>query len=553
VQEAINNRSPLCIGGTEREIVLLDLRLFAQNGPEAEARFIKSLLASGRLPEELREAVSECAGFLATPQFETDAHRAALTFLPRLLAVADHSLPIILFSTTGRNDILKRLSGYPNLITREFEKPQFFAATSDQVLSETEAKLTRAFERAELLSNGRSQCLTLRVNTSRPESDREPGSVMEVYLDESELQQGAVYCVGGMCLIYPNASEIEGLQDRLQRDGKIWGLADDQVPKRFSPAWHPPPHLSKMPDYTGAETAMAAIRPILGAVRCLAIALIDPKPANNGGCSNVLRPDWVDNRHFAMVEELLSAALFSIRDEYVTEIRVHIATRTPKAPTRVDLEKWNRLFGRRPQNETGLEYYSLSTDTPRFLISQLVVRHGCQLPITWARAVVLNDFDKLEDIARQIDSCDVQIENANLEERKRIESRKKKLQGDIEKRINKHTPRPMQIHYLADWLARSAMWRKIPPTAGGWFANGFVQQRNKPWEQWLEAICHARRSEYVDAVFHAISASRLETNVPKWGFSRWVRPEASDWIQKLDASKFEDLCWRLGPRFQKRQ
>ena len=105
-------------------IVLLDLRLHSMRSTDDEVAFFKRLLP---LCEGFKTGckASHCAwpGFSAheievvklwceNPKRENEAHFVALSLLPRLLSLLDMSLPIVLFSSTGRRNLLQYFEDY---------------------------------------------------------------------------------------------------------------------------------------------------------------------------------------------------------------------------------------------------------------------------------------------------------------------------------------------------------------------------------------------------------------------------------------------------------
>lgn len=129
-------------------VLLLDLRLFS-GAIEAERKFLKSKLlplvkhftdqprlawpafsSSDLLLQSTIDQVEN--GILRA---DTQEYREALTWLPRVLALGDMSLPIVLFSSTGRRDLLEPLKPYGNIIT-VFEKPRLADLRADVLAAE---------------------------------------------------------------------------------------------------------------------------------------------------------------------------------------------------------------------------------------------------------------------------------------------------------------------------------------------------------------------------------------------------------------------------------
>lgn len=119
----------------QNPILLLDLRLFGGNWdaelrfydelfPFVEQHFCRSDLAWEGIDQELIDGLKTWRNNSA--KTDSAGHIQALTLLPRVLALADPSLPILLFSSTGKREITDILTDYGNIIL-EFEKPRFFA------------------------------------------------------------------------------------------------------------------------------------------------------------------------------------------------------------------------------------------------------------------------------------------------------------------------------------------------------------------------------------------------------------------------------------------
>lgn len=155
-----------------QSILLLDLRLFSGKD-EDERKFLKNqllplvnhftgkpdlawpgFLGSSSLFQRAKALIE--AGALKP---DTDEHHEVLTWLPRVVALADMSLPIILFSSTGRRDLVEPFKPYGNIITT-FEKPRLndFRASGDSgsgVRSTCVASLRGAVDRARRWLKGR--------------------------------------------------------------------------------------------------------------------------------------------------------------------------------------------------------------------------------------------------------------------------------------------------------------------------------------------------------------------------------------------------------------
>ncbi len=214
-------------------VLLLDLRLFSGNAG-GELAFYRDLLLPLIARFTDRNDVPWPAFSSADTKFtaalnvvkagslviESPEHHEALTWLPRVLSLIDLSLPIILFSSTGRRSIERAFSGHRNIILG-FEKPRFFDSTTQsvQMTMTTEAGLSRAFDDAKSLLQGRIrarqalQCLDCRVD--RRVSERY--GHFELFIDESG--DGRDLVVGGLVAGFASLDEAHEFDDRLVQAG----------------------------------------------------------------------------------------------------------------------------------------------------------------------------------------------------------------------------------------------------------------------------------------------------------------------------------------------
>lgn len=176
------------------EILLFDLRLMPL-GSDEEVSFTKKVA-------EVAQRFTEIGAWPPISKLELDYLKArqprtqgrdddeakVLTLLPRLIAQADLSLPIVLFSSTGRRDIVKKLEDYGSII-RSFEKPRFLGYRSEDVLQDTQAGWKTAIGKAAQLLAGASLCRRILSAAAQSEvvSRRAPPALrhFELYLDES--------------------------------------------------------------------------------------------------------------------------------------------------------------------------------------------------------------------------------------------------------------------------------------------------------------------------------------------------------------------------------
>ena len=210
------------------QILFLDLRLFSGRGEDSEKEFIESLLKIAKqyvclknnpfisadnnkqLPwvgfdQEEIEAVEKWA---KNPVRETPEYFTALTLLPRILALTDLSLPIVIFSSTGKREIIGKLKPYRNIITL-FDKPRFFGYSSENLIDDTKDKFTAAYIEALKLTYGRCLCAQLNkhqfvfLNYFDAKYKEGGGNwTIEIMLDETGTMR-PLFTVGGLIVICP--------------------------------------------------------------------------------------------------------------------------------------------------------------------------------------------------------------------------------------------------------------------------------------------------------------------------------------------------------------
>ena len=223
------------------EMAVLDLRLFAGQDLDEEAKFFKSLIEiagkradCGNLPwppideDELRRIGDWCQTAIAsherTVTRNDQAYLEGMTLLPRLVALADPSYPVLVFSSTGRRLVAERLRPYGNLITA-FEKPQVATLGDEDLSFRVASGFRRALGDALDLLAARRRCLAL---PARPVADRhvpvaeastrpahaEGRWTVQVFLDETgDPGLGPSLTVGGLAVVFPpdvNPSEFAG-------------------------------------------------------------------------------------------------------------------------------------------------------------------------------------------------------------------------------------------------------------------------------------------------------------------------------------------------------
>lgn len=211
-------------------ILMLDLRLFSARPAKEEQGFLTRLL-------KLAEALAASGRALGWRGFEADElegirgwlgrldelgprkwrgqgeYLDAITLLPRLLSLADISLPIFLFSSTGQRRVMDRLAPYGNVIT-EFEKPRFFGYGDREVAGTALSGFSKALRRACDLMRARKRCRELiqvpnpYERAWRPRIEEDRAYHLEIYIDETRPQERVEgWRVGGCFALYDGPDE----------------------------------------------------------------------------------------------------------------------------------------------------------------------------------------------------------------------------------------------------------------------------------------------------------------------------------------------------------
>jgi len=241
-------------------ILLLDLRLFSSRPPGDEVRHFGRVLAVARSLvgrddvlgwpgfgekelTDLGEWIEGLGGRDPVEWRSEASYLGAVSLLPRLLALADFSLPVILFSSTGQRKVIDRLARYRNVLT-DFEKPRFFGYRDPDSLAVALQGLSRALDRACHLLAARRLCQAL-IATPNPQGvsqrangsgacahdhEKDGGAALhaELYLDESgDATRGQAMGVGGLAVVYPSEESVADFSQVLRDAGLAWGLHRD--------------------------------------------------------------------------------------------------------------------------------------------------------------------------------------------------------------------------------------------------------------------------------------------------------------------------------------
>lgn len=234
------------LGAGTSPVLLLDLRLFSGN-PDDERKFLKNKLLplvnhytdkpdlawpgfssedkkkdmalrdAKRKDKAFRDAKAAVIRGKLKP--DTDQHHEVLTWLPRVVALADMSLPIILFSSTGRRDLVEPFKAYGNIITT-FQKPRLadLAASGDakvDIRTVTKSMMGDALGQARFLLALRDKCYGIKqlADVSNESLNELNSLYVELYIDEDRRTTNKKFAVGGMFAAFTNKDHADEFED----------------------------------------------------------------------------------------------------------------------------------------------------------------------------------------------------------------------------------------------------------------------------------------------------------------------------------------------------
>jgi len=169
------------------------------------------------------------------------------TLLPRLIALIDPTLPIVIFSSTHRTELIGPFRDYGNIITT-FRKPILSGLTRDwsEVAKELHADFVSAVEHAGRILQVRRTfqgfCENALKSPGRQLPSSNHGWLIEIFFDESEeptqRQPPRAVCAGGLVVVrslsergLPKVSDA-AIFHGLSREGCLWGWCAD-TPRQF--------------------------------------------------------------------------------------------------------------------------------------------------------------------------------------------------------------------------------------------------------------------------------------------------------------------------------
>lgn len=353
-------------------VLLLDLRLFAGN-PEEEVRFLREDLLPLIVERFLdREDLAWPSFRSDEPRFEaasvavrsnklgleSNEHHETLTWLPRVLALADMSLPIIIFSSTGRRDLIDPLRPYRNVIT-SFEKPRL-TDISEQSVEATVNNLKEALDSCRKMHRARRKATF--VSGLRPlqpaDLPAEGKPHIELYLDEKfdRFWNG----VGGVFAAFASKSDARQFDDELVRNGLNYFDRLGLDPQ------------SAMPPAPKSEDALPKLENAINAWRNsgrfirIGVASLEDSSGKPEITSDLTNPEVADNRYRVLlgnlIEHFLAEMVPSILGERVGTVSIYCGTRLVCIENAADRVRAIQRFGLRSAPFNDALLYSFESD-----------------------------------------------------------------------------------------------------------------------------------------------------------------------------------------------
>jgi hypothetical protein len=327
----------------DKPILLLDLRLFSGRADE-ERKFLRRLLSlieargfkdrndlawppfmseETKASDIFRQALEAVENAGPNLELESALHREALTWLPKLISLADMSLPIIVFSSTGRRDLVEPFKPYGNIIT-SFEKPRL----TDSAKLEGEAvrfslgetlEICRSIHRA----RGKAYFVSKLESSDCTEFPMEGNPHIELYLDEKF--DASWNGVGGVIAVFASADEARQFDDELVNAGLNYFDRAGLFPTQQNA-----PHKKNVDALPILETAITNWQSSGRTVQ-VGIACLQDSPQRVDITSDLTNPRVADNRYRillgALVEHFLAECVPLLLGEREGSISIYCGTR----------------------------------------------------------------------------------------------------------------------------------------------------------------------------------------------------------------------------------
>jgi hypothetical protein len=527
----------ISFSGSHKAILLLDLRL-TRRGSDAERDLFTWLRRLARqtvnTPQERlpwrRFEESECRAVetaLGTDK-ETEDYYTALTFLPRLIALVDPSLPIMLFSTTGQRTIIEKVRDYGNVITA-FDKPRFFGAGSADVIGNAADRFREAMDRALTILRGRNMCRDLTAESVPGVAHKK---LVEIYIDESWRSEDEN--IAGLAVGYPNHATARTFSELMRQTGIFWGPDEDAIrrpktqplDKRVERIKNEAPFRHKLREKEYVEGVFSRLAQLVPrGVLAITAFRLDASQELKERARHTKAPQ--DYLHRQLVQRALEALLLvwpATRSEDI-EIAVYVGTRVDKV-SRSDADDLALHFGIRnfplskPEQTLGQ-----ATGTPA-------------MPDTAKDEVMAVTFPA-DAVRPMVDALFAGRRTRRVNATKVAKAVRLKYYGDDTK-FPEHYELPRQIHFVADLVASFSQY--VPED---WWLGGFREEADNDFDHLLRASRLAEISEhYPDALVEWSRVSEGRRNDPN-SVARWVRQGLRSAAAGLMGNEFIRFCKSL--------
>lgn len=418
-----DSRFEFSFGGSDKslEILFLDLRLFAGKNSESERKFFERTmkLAENFAVGESKENKLPWRGFSKAEidsvrrwienkdkkaKIEDTDYILALTFLPRIIALMDLSIPIVLFSSTGRRDIVEQFKDYGNIIT-DFDKPKFTVDIPVDIAKSTKGKFQTAIEASLAMLGGRKKCkMIYGLKPDQAQGSTEQKKHIELFIDEAHpfIKKGDRYVadetrifVGGCFAIFSGETndkakiKADAFDDDLVKEGVRYfdslgiGAQSQQIKKKKNKAAD---KLLKVM----TNSANFNLPEKLGFIRLL--------HALNGQEKkfDLFNPNSADNRYrltmVALIEHFLSESLPALLGSKGAEdasISIFVGTRVKVFENDPAGNELNKAIYHSGMESSANRLYSISRDSIYPIVSDILSFHNIKRNIERVAGVKL--------------------------------------------------------------------------------------------------------------------------------------------------------------------
>ncbi|TAG11143.1 MAG: hypothetical protein EAZ42_01590 [Verrucomicrobia bacterium] len=476
---------------------------------------------------------------------ELNAANTDETLLPRLVALIDPTLPIIVFSSTHRSELIAPFRDYGNIITT-FRKPILAGLCSSwsEMVGEIRSDFSSAVDHACKIMDTRKALASFRLDRAICENENtgRPKRFIEIYIDESGdpfNQRDPGFSVGGIVVSHENKDAMEAFHRSVNHAPRKWGVSDygpDQIRPGGENRLNSICYFPKKP-VPGSEDEVAGFQLAIDAARgsgsrIAAFSILDPELLRFSrdrviDSAILFDENALDNIYHTLLRQNLEMLLFEHPwiNISVDAVYVHAATRQQKLADFATRSTWHAAYGIEFKERAGnWNYTSLDCDGVHRIVRGILKDRGVldgRPDVRTARGAVLNDFEDIINNFRRGPQMLQRVRN----------------QLFAPNRVD-----PKQIHYLADWVARIALYRPndLPASANEWFSSGYIQVVQEPFNSLFRACA---MKDNVEAINHmrGVSLTPVDRLATSYLAERFLRKSASKWDECLTGSEFKRL------------